>query len=86
VGAERRERSREILYIRSLWVLPALFLGLGCAEKQPYWTRGGAGENEFRRVSRTCNEAAQIQVRAALQRAPGLPEAQRLDAELRGVD
>ena len=45
--------------LRFLSVVLAL---AGCAERQEYWTRSGADERAFRRASRTCNEAAQIQV------------------------
>jgi hypothetical protein len=42
--------------------LAALLLAAGCAQRQAYWTRGEATEQQFRRVSRVCNEKAQIQV------------------------
>jgi hypothetical protein len=34
---------------------------LACAPRDAYWTRNGADEQDFRRVSRSCNEQAQIQ-------------------------
>jgi hypothetical protein len=46
---------------RRVWFGIAALGLLACAEKDAYWTRKGADEQDFRRASRSCNEQAQIQ-------------------------